>query len=231
MEMAERKPMPTLFKRLAFFALLPALLVLSRSASADDLKQVLQKLDVAAKDFHTTTATFEFDAIQTDPIPDTDVLAGVTYYERSGSHLQWGAHVNEHNKRPSAKTYVLSGGILKESDTGRAGDAKTYPQASKYESYFRLGFGASGKELAEQWDMKYLGTEKIDGIMTDKLELVAKDPTVRKNIPKVTLWMDTARAVSIKQVFDEGEGQSRVCHYTDIKVNQPLPSDAFAFAK
>ena len=62
-----------------------------------------------------------------------------------------------------------------------------------------LGFGASGKDLEEKWTIKYLGKETIDGIATDKLELVAKDPDVRKNIPKVTIWMDTARAVSLKQ--------------------------------
>jgi outer membrane lipoprotein-sorting protein len=65
--------------------------------------------------------------------------------------------------------------------------------------------------------------------VTDKLELVAKDPAVRKNIAKVTVWMDTARAVSLKVIFDEGEGQSWVCHYTNIKVNQPLPGNAFSF--
>ena len=54
-------------------------------------------------------------------------------------------------------------------------------------------------------------------------------PTFAKTIPKVTIWLDTSRAVSLKQVFDEGEGQSRVCYYTDIKVNQPLPKSAFSF--
>jgi len=92
-----------------------------------------------------------------------------------------------------------------------------------------LGFGASGHELAEKWTIKYLGTEVIDGIKTDKLELVAKDPAVRKTIPKVTIWLDTLRAVSLKQIFDEGEGQSRVCYYTNIKVNQPLLKGAFSF--
>ena len=47
----------------------------------------------------------------------------------------------------------------------------------------------------------------------------------------MTIWLDTARAVSLKQVFDEGEGQSYVCTYTNIKVNQPLPKTAFSFDK
>ncbi len=54
---------------------------------------------------------------------------------------------------------------------------------------------------------------------------------MRKNLPKVTVWLDTPRAVSLKVVFDEAEGASRVCHYTDIKVNQPLPAGAFSFDK
>lgn len=222
-------------KNLGYCALLATLLVLSRSASADDLKQYLQRLDAAAKDFHTTTAAFEFDTIQTEPVPDTDVLKGTVYYQRSGGHFQMAAHAHDRNKQPSAMTYIISGGTIRQSDTGKASDAHTIDQASKYESYFMLGFGASGAELQAKWDITYIGPDKTvtteKGVATDKLELVAKDPTIRKNVPKITLWMDTAHAVSIKQVFDEGSGGSRVCHYTDFKINQPLPSDAFTFAK
>jgi outer membrane lipoprotein-sorting protein len=64
-------------------------------------------------------------------------------------------------------------------------------------------------------------------VKTEKLELIPKDPAVKKNIPKVTVWMDTARAVSLKQVIDEGPGQYRVCVYFNIKTNQSLPADAF----
>jgi len=226
----------------ALFALLAGFLAQPFWARADDLSRVLQRLDAAAKDFHTTSAVFEFDTIQTEPVPDTDVMMGTTYYEHNASHFQMAAHVRErtsgdtskereHNKRPAGLTYIFSGGVLRQSDTGKANDARTIERASKYESYLMLGFGASGKELAEKWEIQYLGTEKIDGVTTDKLELVAKDTTVRKNVPKITIWLDTARAVSLKQVFDEGEGNSRVCTYTDIKVNQPLPANAFAFEK
>jgi outer membrane lipoprotein-sorting protein len=159
------------------------------------------------------------------------VQTGTEYYERKGNTFQMAAHIHEHNNRPSAQTYIYSGGTLRISDTGKAADAKTYDQASKYESYLMLGFGASGSDLEAKWDLKYLGSETVDGVKTDKLELVAKDPTVRKNIPKVTIWLDTAHAISIKQVFDEGEGQSRICHYTNIKVNQGLPGNAFSFDK
>jgi outer membrane lipoprotein-sorting protein len=219
-----------LSKRLVFFALIAAALLPAVSARAGDLKEVLQKLNASAKNFHTTSANVEFNTIQTDPIPDTDVQTGTSYYERKGNNFEISAHFSTHNNGPSHKIYVFSGGALKVSDTGKESDVKTYTNVSKYQDYLMLGFGASGTELEEKWDIKYLGTEMIDGVQTNKLELVAKDPTVRKNIPKVTIWMDPARAVSLKQVFDEGEGTSRVCHYTNIKLNQPLPAGAFTFA-
>jgi outer membrane lipoprotein-sorting protein len=107
----------------------------------------------------------------------------------------------------------------------------TIARAGKFESYLMLGFGASGKELEEKWEIKYLGPDTLlDGktsVKTEKLELVAKDPDVRKNIPKVTIWVDTVTGVNLKQVFDEGPGQYRVSVYFNIKVNQPLPADAF----
>jgi outer membrane lipoprotein-sorting protein len=216
-------------RKIAFFALAAAVLLAVQTARADDLKSVLEKLDASAEGFHTTSAHVEFDTIQTEPIPDKDVLTGTAYYERNGNHFQMAAHLTQHNKRPTAKTYILSGGTLRISDTGMEGDAKVYTQAGKYESYLMLGFGASGRKLEEKWTIKYLGTETINGADTDKLELVAKDPAVRKTISKVTIWLDTSRAVSLKQVFDEGEGQSYVCYYSDIKVNQPLPKGAFSF--
>ena len=217
--------------KFAFSAVLLMALLPTQPARADNLASVLARLDVAAKDFHTTTATVEFDTIQTDPIPDTDVQQGTAYYQRSGTTFQMAGHLTEHNNHPSDKIYIFSRGVFRISETGKESDARTYTQAGKYESYVTLGFGASGSQLAEKWDIKYLGTEKIDGVVTDKLELVAKDPAVRKNIIKVTAWMDSARAVSLKVIFDEGEGQSWVGHYTNIKINQPLPPNAFSFDK
>ena len=104
----------------------------------------------------------------------------------------------------------------------------TFARASKFESYLMLGFGASGHDLSDKWEIKDLGQETLDGIKVEKLDLVARDAEVRKSLPKVTLWMDLERGLSIQQVFDEGAGQSRISVYFNIKMNQPLPSDAFA---
>ncbi len=54
----------------------------------------------------------------------------------------------------------------------------------KLGAYLLLGFGASGKELSDKWDITYAGQETLDGVNTEKLDLVAKDASVRKNLPR-----------------------------------------------
>jgi outer membrane lipoprotein-sorting protein len=214
------------------FAAVLALVVLAASgafaASQDDLKSVLERLNTAAANFHTTSADVEFDSVQTDPVPDTDVQKGLVYYDRKDGAVQMGVHMSEHNGRPSGKAYTYIGGVFKLFEPG-ANQVTTYAKASKFESYINLGFGASGKDLQAKWEIKDLGPETMGGVKTEKLELVAKDPDVRKNVPKVTIWLDADRAVSMKQVFTLSSTSTYVATYSNFKFNQALPADAFAF--
>src|SRR5271165_5123889 len=203
-----------------FSALLAALLLPATAAhAAEDLNSVLRKLDTAAANFHSTSADFKFETVTTDPIPETEVQTGTVYYERRSKTFQMAAHIKEVDDKPVPKTYMFSGGEFKLWEGGALNQVTTFEKANKFESYLMLGFGASGKDLEEKWDIKYGGNETVAGVNTAKLELVAKDPNVRKNIPKVIVWMDTARGISLKQYFDEGQGQSRTCTYANIKVN------------
>lgn len=195
--------------------------------AAQDLKTVLAKLDAAAPNFHSTSADFEFDSNQTDPVPDKEVQKGTVYYARHGSDFQMAAHIDQENGKPVPKIYTFSKGVFRLYE--KLPNQVTTYKNDKLGGYLMLGFGASGKDLSEKWDITYGGEETLDGVKTDKLELIPKDPDVRKNLLKVTVWMDTARGVSLKQVFDQGQGQSRVCVYFNFKFNQPLPSDAFTF--
>jgi outer membrane lipoprotein-sorting protein len=207
--------------------LMALLLLPARAAfAAEDLASVLAKLDTAAARFHTTTADFEFKNVQTQPLPDEDTQTGTVDYERKGSAFQMGVHIDKVNGKPVPKVYVYSGGVFKLYEK-LINQVTTLTKLSGYESWFMLGFGASGRDLSAKWQIKYLGTEKIDGVDTAKLELIPKDPAVLKYIQKATLWMDTERGISLQQRFDEGPDGYRTCHYFNIKLNQPLPNDAF----
>ncbi|HEY1576893.1 MAG TPA: hypothetical protein VGF82_07470 [Terracidiphilus sp.] len=222
--------MPLKMKALLSSSILTAAFLLAAAPpplDAQDLKTVLAKLDTAAANFRSTSADFQFDSYQTDPVPDKDTQKGVVYYERSGKSFQMAAHINEENGKPIPKVYKYAKDEFQLYE--KIPNQVTTYKNDKVGGYLLLGFGASGKDLSDKWDITYAGEETLDNVKSDKLELVAKDPAVRKNILKVTVWMDTARGVSLKQVFDEGQGQSRVCVYFNFKFNQPLPSDAFSF--
>lgn len=215
-----------LVQRKPLLALTFAMLLFSRAALADDLESVLRQLDAAAARFHSTSADFEFDSVVTDPIPDTEVQKGVVYYEHKGESFRMAAHINQVNGSPDSRVYTFANGAL-ELFQPTINQVTRFQKAGQFEGYAMLGFGASGKDLADKWNITYDGQETVDGIKTAKLELVARDPAVRKNLPKVTIWVDPQRDVSVKQILDEGQGQSRTCHYFNFKVNQSLPGDAF----
>jgi outer membrane lipoprotein-sorting protein len=217
-------------QRKALFAILAAALLSGIPArAADNLNSVIERLNAAALGFRSVSADFKVVALTTVPIEDTETQTGQTYYERSGKTFKMSAHIHEDNGQAVKKTYVYADGQLNLWEGPPVDQVTTLTRASQYESWFEVGFGASGTELEEKWNITYDGDETIDGVSTAKLELVAKDPTVRKNVPKITIWIDLEHGVSRKQIIDEGQGQSRTATYSNFKYNQRLPGDAFTF--
>jgi outer membrane lipoprotein-sorting protein len=198
------------------------------AAPQDDLKSVLDRLNVSAANFHSASAEVEFDNIQTDPIPDTDKQKGVVYYDRKNGAVRMGVHMSEHNGTPSGKAYTYIDGMVKLFEPG-INQVTTFNGAAKWESYIILGIGASGKDLEAKWDIAYLGPDTVNGVKTEKLELVAKDPEMRKKLTKVEIWLDVDHAVSLKQVFTLSSTSTYVGHYSNFKFNESLPRDAFTF--
>jgi len=216
-------------RKLVLAAWMALLLLAGRPAfAADDLDKVLRKLDAAAARFHSTSADFQFDSVETDPVPDTDVQKGTVYYERADKTFRAAAHIREENSKPVPKVWVYSGGSFKLYEQ-MINQVTTLSKLNQYESWFMLGFGASGKDLEQKWDITYVGQETLDGVKTDVLELVPKDPGVRRNLSKVKLWVDTDKGVNLKQIFYFGPSSYKVCVYFNVKVNQTLPADAFTF--
>jgi outer membrane lipoprotein-sorting protein len=212
-----------------FFLVLVGVLATAAAPAhaAGDLKATLAKLDAAAARFHTTTADFEFQSVQTEPVPDTSVQKGVVHYRREGSTFQMGLHINNVDGQPVPKIITCcDDGKVKLFDV-KPNQLTILNKFSQYESYFMLGFGASGKELASKFDITDAGQETIDGVTTEKLEMIPKDPDVRSKLTKVTLWMDLERGISLKQLFNEDPSHYRVCTYVNIRMNQSLPKDAF----
>lgn len=189
-----------------------------------DLERVLKAMDDAAKNFRPIQANVEWDQYQ-KVINETDTEKGKIYFRREGGEVQMAADFVE----PDKKYVVYSGGKVQIYQPKI--DQVTVYEAGKHqsdvESFLALGFGASGHDLQKSYLIRYLGTETINGVKTDKLELVPKSVTLRNNIARILLWIDSTRGISVQQQFFEPGNDYRLVKYSDIQVNQKLPESAF----
>jgi len=103
------------------------------------------------------------------------------------------------------------------------------------ESFLTLGFGGSGTDLARAWNITDLGPENLTDngqpVKVEKLDLTGKDADSRKLFTHITIWVDSTRAVSLKQVFYTSSGDYRTATYSNIKINGNVHKDQFAIKK
>ena len=208
---------------------LPIILFLAtagaQQSATPELQPVLNKMDQLAANFRTTQAAFVWNQYQ-KVVDETDTQKGTVYFRRSGNEIQMAADIND----PASPKYVLFTDSKVEIYQPKIDQVTRYntgKDRATIESFLVLGFGGSGRDLLKSFDVKYLGTEKVDGIDTAKLELVPKSPKVRGTFDHIWLWIDPARGVSVQQQLFEPSGDYRLAKYSDIQLNQKIPDTAF----
>jgi outer membrane lipoprotein-sorting protein len=203
-----------------------AMAVLGSAASLAqnaDLQKVLSQMDAASATFQSAQADFSFDSY-TAVVQSHDVQQGTIAFRRADGTTEMIMHVKTDEGEPSHKDVLFKNGELdyyqptvKQETILKAG--------SSYERYLTLGFGGSGKDLAADWDIKYLGTESVGGVETAKLDLTPKTPS--DQFTHITVWIDGTRGVSLKQQVFQDSGDSRTAEYSNIRLNH-VPANAFA---
>jgi len=208
-------------------------------APSPQLTYVLKQLDTASAKFQRATADFQWDYYQ-KVVRDTTTQKGSIYFEREKAATSMGAIMIAPNAAPKSKPIKViqyEAGALQMFDP--ADDQITVVNASSnqaaIESFLTLGFGGSGTDLARAWTITDLGPETLtdngQSIKVEKLDLVGKDEAARKNFSHITIWVDPARAVSLKQIFYTTSGDYRTATYSNIKVNGNVHKDQFAIKK
>jgi outer membrane lipoprotein-sorting protein len=191
---------------------------------AKGLQKVLAEMDKSAANFHTTQANFLWEQYE-KVVDEKDDQKGVIYYRRQGKEIQMMADLSDPPKK------VLFAGGKVEVFNPRTKEANQYDvgkHRDTVETFLVLGFGGSGHELEQAFEVKYLGKESIDGVETDKLELAPKAESVRNLYGKIWLWIDPARGVSLQQqFFDLTTGNYRLAKYRDIQINQKVADSVF----
>lgn len=219
--------MRTALKRLISAAMLIGWLLTATAwpqSDATGLDRVLGQMDSAAKNFRTTEASFVWDQFQ-KVINETDTQKGKIYFRREGGEIQMAADLVE----PDKKIVIYSGGKVQVYQP-KIDQVNVYDPGknrSDLESFLVLGFGGSGHDLLKSYDVKYLGSETVNGVAAGKLELVPKSEHLRNNIARILLWIDPAKGVSVQQQFFEPGGDYRLAKYSEIQINQKLPETSF----
>ncbi len=222
----------TLLVAILSLAALP--LRISAQASSPQLTSVLKQMDTASRNFKNARAEFSC-AYYERVVRDTTMQNGPIYFLREGSTTQMGLVVNGPQGKPE-KVVQYKDGMLQMFDPGVDQITVLHAGAdqAQYEGYFTLGFGGSGSDLAHSWNITDQGPETLnDGsqpVKTEKLDLVSKD-TASKAFTHITIWVDPARALSLRQIFYLPNHDMRTCNYSNVKLNGKLDMKTFEIKK
>jgi outer membrane lipoprotein-sorting protein len=197
----------------------------SKSESGKDaLERVLRRMDQTAADFRTAQADLvwtTYNSVAEQNLTDK----GKIYFRRSGKVIEMAVELQP----PSERQIVFTSGKVQVYTPG-TGQVDVYDASAhreEVETFLVLGFGSSGADLRKSFELSYAGLEKIKGVETDKLELVPISASIKSHFPRIDLWIDLQRGVSLRQQLFQDGGDYRLADYSDIKLNDKLPKNAF----
>jgi outer membrane lipoprotein-sorting protein len=200
-----------------------------QASPAASLDKVLNQMDQQAANFRNAQANFVWDQY-TMVVDDHDLQEGTIYFRHMPkSEMQMSAEIVKANGKPIAKVVLFADGMVKlyEPKLDRVTEYDAGKNKAAFESFLVLGFGGSGHDMLKSFDVKYLGTEQVQGIIAAKLELIPKSPKVRAMFNKIVLWIDPARGVSVQQQFFDPDGNYRLAKYNNIRLNDKINDDVF----
>ena len=97
-----------------------------------------------------------------------------------------------------------------------------------FQQAFLLGFGTSADYLRENYTLQLLGEDHAAGQATVRLELIPKSEGMRKQVPKLEMWVSTETWQAVRQKLHQPGGEDyRVFTYNDVKLNPKIPDKIF----
>ncbi|MCL2659186.1 MAG: outer membrane lipoprotein-sorting protein [Acidobacteriaceae bacterium] len=201
-----------------------------------DLDAVLRQMDTASTKFKSAEASFRFDNYER-VVRETTTQSGTVYFLKNNGKLEMGLKIISPETKLVDKLVDYRNGVLRMFDPkpNQLTIFNAGKNQAQYESFLTLGFGGSGGDLAKAWTISDQGTESMnDGqkqVETRKLDLVSKDANVRNMFSHVTIWVDPARGVSLKQQFFTASGNTRTAFYTNIRTNHTVDIKPYAINK
>jgi outer membrane lipoprotein-sorting protein len=193
--------------------------------NTEALDKVLHGMDENAAKFRSAQADFTWtpynSGIDETETPDK----GKIYFRRSGKEIQMAADLLP----PDGRQILFTGGKVQvyqpRTKVLDVYDASAH--RAEVESFLVLGFGSSGEDLRKSFDVKYVGEEKIGNVQTARLELVPLAEKIKRSFPRIDLWIDPQRGLSLRQQLFQTGGDYRLADYANIRLTEKVPDNAF----
>jgi outer membrane lipoprotein-sorting protein len=216
-----------------FAALVP--IAAKAQAKSPQLAAVLSQMDAASARFKSAEASFRWDFYE-KIVHDTSTQTGSIYFLRSGASTDMGALVLDAGaKAPQVIEYKAGKLQLFNPGPDQITVINAQANQAEYEGFLTLGFGGSGSDLEKAWNIVDQGAETLmdDGkpVKTEKLQLTGKTAETRKNFDVITIWVDSTRAISLKQIFHTATGNYRTATYSHVRLNGSIDKGKFAIKK
>lgn len=208
--------------------LVPLLLTLAAHATlaAAELPAVLSKMDAASTQFRGMTAKIRW-VKYTKLVDDTDVESGDVWVKKDPKgavqlRIAFTEPVRKQIRIEKTTVELFNEAInqIEEYDLKAKGN-------QLYEGLL-LGFGVSGDDLKQRYDIKIAAEEPIDGQPTVKLAMIPKDEEDRAAGKSVEMWISTQSWQPLQQKALEHSGDYRLVSYSAVKINPGVKSSDLA---
>jgi len=211
--------------RIALGLLLLGTLLNLSAQSSGDLDEAYARLDKSAQNFKSVIADIKRN-VHTAVINDDSRDQGSIKVKHDKGHE---TRMLIDFTAPDAKTVSIDAGsvsmYLPKQKTIQVYDIGT--KRDLVDQFLLLGFGASGSDLKQHYDVTLLGREMIGSDNTWHLQLVPKSADALKNLKKAELWIAESSGLPVQQKFvTSGSGDYTLVTYSNMKPNAAVSDNA-----
>jgi len=202
------------------FATIPSLRIQAQG-HAPALDTILKQLDANASTFHSLSADVARTKV-TVVVNDRSTESGKLLVSGDKMLLQLTNPDQRTILRSGDDIYIYTPGLkrVEEYSLGKNRDLA--------DEFLLLGFGTSGTQLQNGFQVKVLGEDTLSGEKTTELELTPKSASVLNQISKIQIWLDEATWLPVQQQFFEtGSGDYFIVQYSKMIRNPHISESEF----
>lgn len=185
------------------------------------LEDVLKKLDGESAGFHGLSADMERTKV-TVVVNDRSTDKGTVLVRGDKMVLQMAP--------PDARTVLKTGDTLYVYTPGlkRVEEYSLGKNRALVDEFLLLGFGTSGQQLQQGYQVSLAGEPTLDGKKTVEIELVPKEQSVKNQFSKIDIWYAENSWLPIQQqLFETGSGDYSIIQYMNMVKNPRLEDSQF----